>query len=69
MKNAEYLDIINDPGRTLTANEIYLMLHEIKNDAMAELEKVKDFGKMRWLCGDINGLEIAINLIEHIEMR
>lgn len=69
MTNAEYIKIVNDPKKTLSANEIYLILNEIKNDAMEELEKVDDFGKMRWLCGDINGLEIAIKLIEHIEMR
>ena len=69
MTNAEYIKIVNDPKKTLSANEIYLILNEIRNDTMRELEKGGDFGKIRWLCGDINGLEIAISLIEHIEMR
>lgn len=69
MTNAEYLAIIENPKATFSFTQVYLMLQEIRNDAVEELENVKDFSKMRWLCGDINGLEVAMSLMEHIERK
>lgn len=69
MTNDEYLAIINDPKRKLTNTQIYIILREILRDATDELEdrNPKTIEQERWICGMINGLDIAISLLEHVE--
>lgn len=76
MTNEEYLAIVENPKATLSPVQIYLMLREIKRDAESELEiqcnvpqHERNWEKIRWLCGDINGLDIAINLLGKLELK
>lgn len=71
MKNEEYLAIVENPSKTLTLKELFYILHKIKIDAEQELELDRNITieKMRWLCGEINGLDIAISLLEHLERK
>lgn len=71
MTNEEYLAIVDNPNKTITIKELFYALHSIKIDAEQDLEYDRNntLEQQRWLCGLINGLDIAINLIEHLERK
>lgn len=72
MTNEEYLTIVENPNKLLTLEELFFILHRIKIDVEEEIEwnsQTLTIEHMRWCCGMINGLDVAINLLEHLELN
>lgn len=70
MTTAELHEILDNPQRKLTADELKEVIYQLRNDAFAEYGEALDNENLhisQFYCGENNAFQICLDLLEHLE--
>ena len=71
MTTAELHEILDNPQRKLTAEELKEVLYQLKQTCNDEYHKqimMDDYGEARFYSGETNAFHICLDLLEHLEV-